>query len=132
MWALFFNTAFNSTKITNTKKLAKVFVNELSLPPPLSCFHPHLHNGLHFNKLVLFLPQTCNCYVIGQLKLKHPWRKMFYGYKGTHPPNATPLPPTPSHTIFWRNIGYEPVSQFPCSTFSTQNIPAFNFFHMTA
>lgn len=33
------------------------------------------------------------------------------------PPNTTPLPPTPSHTTFWRNIGYEPVSQFPCSAF---------------
>lgn len=51
-FSLFFNTAFNSTKkITNTKKLAKVFVNEIYLPPPLFHCHTHICNGLHLYKL---------------------------------------------------------------------------------
>lgn len=79
-------------KITNTKKLAKVFVNEISLPPPLFCFHTHVCNGLHLYKLFIFPPNRT--VMIGQLKLKHPWRKMFYSYKGTKPPPLHP-PPTP-------------------------------------
>lgn len=82
-------------KITNTKKLAKVFVNEISLPPPLFCFHTHTCHGLHLYKLFISLPLPKHITVmIGQLKLKHPWRKMFYSYKGTNsPPHTTPLPP---------------------------------------
>ena len=89
----FFNTAFNSTK---KSQIQRNWQRCLSMRYPcllhFSTFIPIYVMGyicINFS----FPPRTYNCYVIGQLKLKHPWRKMFYGYKGTPPPNTTPLPP---------------------------------------
>lgn len=64
-------------------------VNEISLPPPLFCFHAHICNRLHLYKLFFFPPNIC--YVIGQLKLKTPMEKDVLRLQGHTPP--TPLPP---------------------------------------
>lgn len=80
-------------KITNTKKLAKVFVNEISLPPPLFRFHTHICNGLHLYELFLFPPRHITVMWLVSWSWNTHGERCFMVTRAHTPPHTTPLPP---------------------------------------
>ena len=122
-----FNTAFNSTK---KSRIQRNWQRCLSMKYPcflrFSTFLPIYVMGYICISFSFFSPKHITVMWLVSWSWNTHGERCFTVTRAHIPPIPPPSHPTLSHTIFWRNIGYGPVSDFPAPACPAQSILPFN------